>query len=257
MKRLGLIGAAVPATAAAIFAVLSLSGGAGSPLAEAGERMAGQSMRMTLDMSFPWPEGQTDVTGTGVSSADGTRVILRARYTLPGVPEKMPLTMRMIGDDLWFRYTGTYRSLMPGGKTWVHGRDTTTPSEGLTPSEYARFLANADDVEKVDDDAPINGKPTTYYKGLVNVAEIAEEIGGETEDRFDRLIGGRDIRVPVQAWIGRDGLPVRINVQMKDSKGRPVKLNIDVLEYGVPVDVEPPLAAATIEEREFDELTAP
>jgi hypothetical protein len=254
MKRWGIIGAGIVATALAIFAVLALSSGSGSPLAEAGERMAGQSMRMKLVMSFPLPEGQMDVAGAGVSSADGTHVEMSARYTLPGVMDDVPIDMRMRGDDMWM-HSKMFASIMPAGKRWVHMRDTETPSESLTPTEYSRFLANADDVEVVDDDATVDGAPTTHYKGEVNVQEIADEIGGESEKRFERMLGNRDLPVPVEAWVGRDGLPVRIKVDYRQGD-KHVTISADVLEYGVPVDVNPPPAAVTIEEAEFDELPA-
>jgi hypothetical protein len=91
-------------------------------------------------------------------------------------------------------------------------------------------------------------------RGLVDVKEIAEEVGGETEERLDRLLGDRTIRVPVEAWIGRDGLPARIGLDVNQD-GQSFKMTADILEYGVPVDVKPPAEDATIEEVEFDRLT--
>jgi hypothetical protein len=249
-RRWAIIVTAAAALAAAIFAVLSLTDGEGSPLAQAGERIEGQSMRMALDLSMEMKEGRMHADGTGVVSADGTKGVLEVRYTLKGLMRNLPMEIRVVGDDIWM-HADRFGSFMPPGKRWVHSRDTETPSESLTPAEYSRFLAGADDVRVVDDDASVRGKPTTYYKGVVNVREIAEKIGGDTQERYERLFGDRSAGVPIEAWIGRDGLPVRIGVECPT-----FAMTADILDYGVPVNVEPPPAGATIEEDEFDRLTA-
>ena len=80
---------------------------------------------------------------------------------------------------------------------------------------------------------------------------MAEEVGGETKERVDRILQGQHALFFIEAWIGRDGLPARIRVEC----GKQFSMTGDILEYGVPVDVDPPRASATIEEAEFDRLT--
>lgn len=248
MKRWAIIGTAVVATALGIFAVLSLSNSGGSPLAEAGERIEGQSMRMQLDMIFVLPkEGTVKAKGPGVMAADGSSGSMQLMYTIKG--QKIPMDLRNIVDEWWF-HSDRFSSFMPRGKRWVHSVDKTTAPETLTPSEFAQFLANADDVDKVSDEAMVNGKPTAHYVGAVDALEIAEEVGGETEDRFNRILHGQHALVPIEAWIGRDGLPARIRVNCGDQ----MTMTADIVEYGVPVDIERPPAGATIEEAEFDRL---
>jgi hypothetical protein len=253
MRRWAIIGTATVATAAAIFAVLSLSNGGGSPLggsplAEAGERIEGQSMRMKLDLIFVLPkEGTVKAVGTGIMAADGSTGSMRLKYTIKDL--QFPMDLRTIGDEWWF-HSDRFSSFMPRGKRWVHSVDKTTAPETLTPSEFAQFLANADEVDKVSDVAMVNGKPTAHYVGAVDALDIAEEVGGETEERLDRILQGRHALVPVEAWIGRDGMPARIRVNC----GEQMTMTADILEYGVPVDVARPPAGATIEEAEFDKL---
>jgi hypothetical protein len=258
-KHWAVIAAAVVATAIAIFAVLSLSNGSAvSPLAEAGERIEGQSMRMNFALNMPVPEEehiQMDFKGELISNAEGTIGKLDGVYSFDKeIEEDVPAEMLIIGDDMWARFKA-FKGLMPKGKPWVHMVDTTSAPETLTPREYARFLANADEVDEVDDDAPINGKPTTHYKGVVDVREMADEIGGDTEDRFEEMLAGNTLKIPVEAWIGRDGLPQRIKVTF-EQMGKSMSMSADILEYGVPVDVKPPPKQRTIEEAEFDRLTA-
>jgi hypothetical protein len=254
MKRWTIIPTAAVAIALAISGALLLAGGeSGSALAEAGERIEGQSMRMNLKLSMTIPEGRMHMTGSALSTADGSAGTMKVTIEMEGEPLAVPMDLVVIRDDMWMHST-SFKRLLPRGKTWVHGVDRTSAPETLTPAEYSRFFARADDVSVVDDDAPIRGKPTTYYKGLIDVKEIAEEVGGETEERLDRLLGDRTIRVPVEAWIGRDGLPARIGLDVNQD-GQSFKMTADILEYGVPVDVKPPAEEATIEEAEFDRLT--
>jgi hypothetical protein len=255
VRRLRIIGSAVLATAAAIVAVLSLSGGAGSPLAEAGERIAGQSMRVHMDMDVPLDKGSTRVTGTGRLAADGSKAAMDVEYAKLAGLEHVPMRMIIIGDDYWFHFPA-FRPLMPRGKRWVHSVDETTAPEALTPAEFAHFLSGADDVNVVDEDADVRGRPTTHYAGAIDPVEAAEEVGGETEARIKRLTGGRAARIPIEAWIGRDGLPARIRVDCSHD-GKRFVMTFDILEYGVPVNVTPPPETATIEEREFGELSGP
>jgi hypothetical protein len=254
-KRWAVIAAAIVATAVAIFAVLSLSSGSGgSALAEAGERVEGQSMRLHMVMSMPIPEennARVDFEGEVVSIADGSVGTMTGDFKFDDIT--VPTDMRMIRDDMWAKYK-SFQEFMPPGKPWVHMVDSETPSETLTPSEYAKFLAEADDIDVVDENAEVDGKPTTHYKGLVDVEDMAEEIGGETENRYEDMFGGRNVKVPIEAWIGRDGLPARIKLDCGTGEQR-VTVTADVLEYGVPVDVKPPPAERTIEEAEFDRLT--
>jgi hypothetical protein len=254
-RRWAVIGAAIVATAIAIFAVLSLSSGSGgSALAEAGERVEGQSMRLHMELSMPVPEennARVDFEGEVLSVADGSMATMTGDFKFDDIT--VPTDMRMIRDDLWANYK-TFREFMPPGKPWVHLVDSETPSETLTPSEYAQFLAEADDVDVVDENAEVDGKPTTHYRGLVDVEDMAEEIGGETESRYEDMFGARNVMVPIEAWIGRDGLPARIKLDCGSGDSR-VTVTADILEYGVPVEVKPPPAERTIEEAEFDRLT--
>jgi hypothetical protein len=54
----------------------------------------------------------------------------------------------------------------------------------------------------------------------------------------------------MKVWVGRDGLPLRVSVALRARDGS-VDMVADVLEYGVPVEAEPPPARRVIEESEL------
>jgi hypothetical protein len=203
---------------------------------------------MRMDMTLP--EGSTEMTGEGVSSADGSRGRVVADYVVEG--QHVPMTIIGIGDEAWMRSPKAFAGMLPRGKRWVHSVDPTTAPQTLTPSEWSRFLAEADGVSVVDEDEPVRGSPTTHYKGNVDAGELADEVGGETEQRIQRALAGRELRFPVEAWIGRDGLPVRLHIVARDASTS-IDVTADMLEYGVPVNVKPPPPDVVVEESALPE----
>jgi len=250
MKRVLLaVGAALVIVVAA--GLVLLGGSGGNSLAKAAQRMDGENMKVRLVMGMS--EGKDDMSfaGTGVQSADNSRGTFSGRMSLQG-EGTIRMNMRMIRDDLWLQMP-RLSPLLPKGKEWVHMVDHDSAPQTLTPSEFADFLAHADSVKKLDA-GEINGRPVEHYQGTVNVRDLAEKTGGETAKRFERVFRGRDLVLPIEAWIGEDGRPARLTVQA--GSGTPsINLTIDVLQYGVPVHVAEPPASAVIEEDEFDKLT--
>ena len=188
------------------------------------------------------------MTGEGVGTADGTR----GRFDFTYHAEQGRFRMRgiVVGDDIWFR-APVFQRFMPNGKRWVHMVDETMPVRTLTPSQLARMLAESDDVREVSDAAQLRGQSVTHYAGTLQVGEVAEELGGESGRRLEAVAGGAERVVPVEAWVSNEsGLPVRATTETHSER-----FSADMLEYGVPVDVEPPPAYEVIEESAFDELT--
>jgi hypothetical protein len=252
------------AVAAAIVLGVALIPGDKSPgvaLADAAGRIEGESMRMRLKMGFTDADGTYSVTGVGNMAADSSRGTMDMTFKMEGEP--VPIRMRMLNieDEFWFRYrTPEAAQMMPKGKPWVHMVDRTVAPSTLTPSEFAEFLSEADEVEEVGE-ARVMDQATTHYRGMIDVEKLGDEVGGETKERIQRAIEsqnlpeGKKLGLPVEAWISEDGLPVRLRMwcgQGKDS----FDMTMDVIDYGVPVEVQPPPRSKVIEEAEFDQLTA-
>ena len=77
-----------------------------------------------------------------------------------------------------------------------------------------------------------------HFAGEVNARELAEETGGETAKRFEKVVGDR-LFVPMEAWIDEEGRP-RGSTMSVDTGGESMSMTVDILEYGVPVDVQAP-----------------
>jgi hypothetical protein len=251
------IAVAAVAVVGLVVAFFVFRGDSTSALADAAGKMEGENMRATLAMGMTDSSGTYSITGEGVMAADGTSGEMDMNVDFQG--ESFDMVIRSMGDQAWFR-SPQFRPIMPAGKQWVHSVDRSTPASTLTPSEYTRFLAEADDVDEVSDSERVRGQVTTHYSGVVDIEDLADEIGGESQERIEAAIEqmdrkpGQKVGVPVEAWISRDGLPLRMRVHAEGSPNS-FDAKIDILEYGVEVDVEPPPEATVIEEDEFNRLT--
>lgn len=248
--------------AAIVVAALLLFGGSedspGVSLADAAERIEGQSMRQRIDMAYGDSTGRYEISGEGVVAADSSRMSFDVKVSMEGEPGKQRMLMRNIGDEYWFRLP-SLDGVLPKGKRWVHAVDNTTPTTLLTPEEFVEFLTEADEVEETGEQRVL-GQNTTKYQGLIDLEELADEIGGDAQERLQRALeqenfpDNRRPGIGIDAYISEDGLPVRLVMWGGESDNDSLYMQTDLLEYGVPVEVEPPPAAQTIEESEFDRL---
>ena len=222
-------------------------------MARAAERARTESSRFTFEMRANTIEdGRFSFDGEGVFTADGLRGELQGVYT--GVtPEPYRARIVVIGDDAWI--SSPSFDALPRGKRWVHMRDSTGAQKTMTPSEFVEFLRDADDVEEVGPET-VRGKVTTRYRGKVDVGELARRTGGETARRFERILGGRDIDLPIEAWVDVAGQIARIRIDW-DVPGpgdQSVELDGDILEYGVRVDAQRPPARLVVDEDELPDV---
>jgi hypothetical protein len=209
---------AVGAVAAALVAAFVLLGDDDSPgvaLADAAERIEGESMRQRILLRYGDSTGRYEITGQGVSSADGSHIEFDTDVAIKG-QGKVRTLMRSVGDDYWFRYP-EFDSEMPRGKRWVHMVDKTTAPTTLTPSEFAKFLTEADEVSEIGEERVL-GQQTTEYQGMIDLEELADEIGGETKERLERGLEAENFPedkrpgLAINAYISENGFPVRLRV---------------------------------------------
>jgi hypothetical protein len=247
---------------AALLGGLVLLGGEDSPgveLADAAQRIEGESMRQRVTMRYGDATGRYEISGEGVVAADSSRGKFDMDVTMKDEALTFRMLMRGIGDEFWFRYPRLERR-MPRGKPWVHAVDKSTAPTTLTPSEFAEFLSDADEVSEVGEERVL-GKMTTHYQGMIDLEDLVDEIGGETEERFERALEASDFPddkrpgLSIEAYISEDGLPVRLRIWGGESDDNSFDMTTDILEYGVPVEVEEPPPSQVIEEAEFNRLT--
>jgi hypothetical protein len=258
MRRAWIAIAVVGAALVAGFLLVRGGDSAGVALADAAERIEGESMRMRFVMGMTDASGDYSVRGEGPWTADNSRGSAEMTLAFEDEPP-IRMTLLNVGRDYWFR-SKEFAGMLPRGKRWVHSYDRAGPATTMTPSQFAGFLAEADEVEEIGE-ARVLDQAATHYRGIIDLEELADELGGETKEQLEAALEQQDIPdgkkpgLPIEAWIAEDeGLPRRMRL-WSDADEASMDITIDILEYGVPVDVEPPPASTVIEEAEFDRLT--
>jgi hypothetical protein len=138
---------------------------------------------------------------------------------------------------------------MPAGKRWLAAPPQTSGMESLPPAELVRFLANAPGVKRVGQDT-IRGRVATHYRGTIDPRTLGDKVGGTTKKVIEAALGGRDVPLGIEAWVGANGLSVCLctHISINGTTADSVE---DILAYGVKVDVQAPPKSQVISIRDF------
>ncbi|HYD10773.1 MAG TPA: hypothetical protein VEA78_11790 [Acidimicrobiales bacterium] len=231
---------------------LALLGAAPAALEDAG------SARMT--MSFTFDGGGIDMSFDAQGAmefATGATV-----FTMELFGETME--MRTDGETLWMRMPPSAQ--VPG----VEGEWIAMPFDELTggaalrqqvpglggTSYFDALLGVNDDIEDLGAET-VNGVETRHYAFTVDITAATEQLPADQRAEMEAAFAdmGSDLTaVPVEAWLSDDGVPVRqvITVDVdEDGMVGTMRMQMDLSDFGVEVDVRPPPAEDIIS---FDEV---
>src|SRR5579875_3123315 len=189
-----LLGALAAVAIAATLGVLVAGRGGASPVSAAAAKTSGASARLVFTLTLRGPGGTVRVDGSGV--VEGANADLSVRAS--GAPAAFPtalhaLLVRQGGHDL-----GTLAAA----------------GSALTPARVLDLLRQAGASVENLGSATVGGAETTHYRVGVDLAELAQAAG------LPQLLSGRLGRlaaqqVPVDVWIGTDGLLHRISLDVR------------------------------------------
>jgi hypothetical protein len=247
-------------------AVLAGCGGAtGSSLEDAVDATSADTSRFELTYHFAALGGEKKATfgGKGAFDFPNERGAMTVSAQFPFFEEGVSFEeFRLLGR------TGYTRWSVRGKTYWVKEVDAETsgdPFEQLIPfpgtptkptGVLTRVLSASDEITELGDE-DVRGTETTHYRAQVSVAKLVEQL-----PRSDQPTGGVAERwgrfVPVDIWIDDKSRLRRITIRQPEDadKNNPaMTITVDLYDYGVEVDVEPP-AEETISQEEFDRLTS-
>ena len=191
--------------------------------------------------------------------------------TLFGDPEDWRSEFRYVGDQGWMRVPGL--TDLVGGKPWIELSDIDEPESGLdlalagspdNPAALLPYLRSLGPVEEAGSEQ-IEGRETTHYRATVELERVPDHAPADKREELRRQIE-RTIQqtgqrtVPFDVWVDEDALPRRMRFVDVSPPGEDEqypttwRATIDILEYGVPVEVEPPPAKDVMSEGELDRL---
>jgi hypothetical protein len=226
--------------------VLLVGGSEESSLAQAAARMDGQNMRMSFVMGLHTSGRQFSFSGEGVSAADSSQMSFDGRMSTQTGAAKLKFIV--LRGTSWMS-SPQLASELPKGKQWVHLKDAKVAPQTLTPSEFADFLAHAGGIRRLDD-GEVRGQAVERYAGTVDVKALARRTGGSYAKQLEQSLGGKDLRLPIEAWIAKDGLPARLRLHYKEGADS-FDITMDILRYGVPVHIAAPAPASVAEQSEL------
>jgi LppX_LprAFG lipoprotein len=116
------------------------------------------------------------------------------------------------------------------------------------PSQALDFLQGAsDDFEEVGQEE-VRGEQTTHYKGTVDLEKVAQEAPADVQEQYRELseLTG-DKKVPMDVWIGDDGLVRKIAFTQAVPNGGSVKMEEELYDFGTDEQVEVPSDDAVVD----------
>ncbi|MBW3537265.1 MAG: hypothetical protein KY395_05775 [Actinobacteria bacterium] len=242
--------------------------GAAQATADAGT----SRMAMTVSASAPDGSGATagaedfTMNAEGVIDYDTGHGILKMDLGALGMPgAEGEAEMRLMGSVVYMKVPGTEL----GGRPWVKfdlealGEDGQGPVPALNPaSNDPRGVLDAlrgvsGEVEEVGAE-DIRGVATTHYRAEVDLdkaqAEVPEERRADFEIFSEQL--GIDT-LPIDVWVDDEGRARRFSYELEtpaagETPASAVNLVIDLYDFGVEVDVQPPPSAEVTDYGELD-----
>lgn len=209
---------------------------------------------MTMDL------GAISGAGTGSMNATFAAVMqtkpLLARMTMSGLAvagQSVGDVSALITPDAMFMKMPMLSARL--GKPWIEMKfsdmqaasgfdikQLISQAQQMQPAQYIKQLAASGDVEAVGSET-VNGVETTHYTGTVSVEEQLSHFSGAVRSTMQSVIattGWTGARIDV--WLDGEGLVRRMHSASVGGQGS-MSMAMDVLAYGVPVNVTPPPAS--------------
>lgn len=212
----------------------------------------------------------------GAMALDGTR----GSFTM-SIPLVGSLEMRILDQVVYFRFPEALGGVLPTGKSWV--RLDLASSLALSPEQRSLFdqlqaqsaqqspAQTLDSLRRISGDIEevgretLRGADTTHYRFTLDFGELLDELEAQLGSGLSDVLEGGDagvaeelIRrlgaVPADVWIDDADRVVRMDYELDlgafGDLGVPgasgtMRLTMELFDFGVPVQVEAPLAEET------------
>jgi hypothetical protein len=220
--------------------------------------------------------GDKPVTITGEGVQDSQQHRARFTFDLSGVGELSGGGVQLSEIELLLDGFTLYMNLpfleIAGLKPWVEiDLQALAQEEGFDlgslrglsqtdPSQVLRYLqAASDDIEEVGEE-DVRGVGTTRYRISIDVDKVAQLAPVEARAAIEALLAESGLEtIPAEVWIDGDGLVRRIGLAYEGMEFTPgqkgdMTLRVELYDYGVEVEVQPPPAEQVMSFQELLEL---
>jgi hypothetical protein len=213
----------------------------------AGEAPGRDALEFRASGLFDYPRAR------GVMRMDGSG-------TPADVPaDELPSEFRLIED------TGYERWSIKGKTYWVKEREpemSGDPAELLIPfpggvtkptDVLSRVLAASEETKLLGEEN-VRGVEARHFRAQVDGRKLLEQLPSDKRPDPEEVWGDRFI--PVELWIDEESRLRRLKLSEEFSEDGPdsMVMTIELFDYGVEVDVQPPPEEQLISQEELDEL---
>jgi hypothetical protein len=220
------------------------------------------SMRIAVDSPLL---GETVVTGEGAFDQDQGDLTL----DLSGLAQQLPIPLGEVkaiyatenGDPVVYVGLPLLANVLPGGKQWIRADLAHAASAagidlsqvlgqaGANPAEILGLLRASGEVTEVGQDV-IDGTDVTHYRANIDLQKALTTKGVPAEVVQRLLDAGAPSTLPVDVWIGDDGLPRQVTAAYELPAGgatAKAALTLKLTDWGTPVSVQTPPADQVFE----------
>jgi hypothetical protein len=235
-----------------------------SSLEDAAEATAAETSR--FEMSFRLSGGSVKSAGeynaVGAFDYPNKRAAMTVSGSFPFLAEEVVLKeVRLIGRTTYLRWIikdKEYWIKDEAAETGSHPNELLIPLPGspMKPTDVLeRVLAASDGTEVLGTDK-VRGVETTRYRARVDLEKLVKELppGEGRQDDVVEMWGTRF--VPVELWIDDESRLRRITIAWA-AHGQEETTTVELYDYGVQVDVEPPSVEELMSQEAFDKLIDP
>lgn len=171
-----------------------------------------------------------------------------------GLPEDAGLMEVIVDGDTTYTKSALFSMLGDEAKPWVkmptEDQGSVTSGAPSDPSKFLEFLENTgSDIEEVGTEE-VRGVETTHIRTVLDtealMADAPEADKAEMQAQLDQLGGAFD-EIPVEAWVGEDGMVRRITMSFDfagvadaDLGEAAMTITVEMYDFGEPVDITIP-----------------
>lgn len=211
------------------------------------------------------------ISGKGVNGGGrgvfdtGTTGSGRLSMTVEGNGGATTVDTIVDGAVLYMR-SQVFQQVLPAGKDWVrldlaqlakqnHVDLGSLVDSNPTPNGALAYLRGS--TGKVQDlgKEKVKGVETTHYRATIELEQAAQRAKGSTRQSIRRVLDVAGVKkLPVNVWVGEDGYVRKVTYIQHSGKNQSAKISMELYDFGSPVTIAPPPAAAVID---FQKILGP
>jgi hypothetical protein len=255
------------ALAAAALASLTACGGGAIALDPVANAATKSNEQQSFRFSFHASDGTTQGTMDGDGAYDGKEKLLRMSFDVLFGDKKMRLDMLADSSSSLVMYVRMplLTAFLPKGKSWVKvdlaeavkakggGLAQMLQANESSPAQMLAALVHSKDSQNLGTET-VGGVATTHFKATVDPREaLLSQAKGAVPAQVDAALTKAKLdRLPVEVWVGDDGLVRRLQVDLPRIAGAKAGFNgarftEDLTGYGEDVAVALPADDAIVD----------